>query len=369
MRGITAPDPLNVPHTATAPGEGWGKRPRWRGDNQGDAAMATSERRIAANRANALLAKGPRTPDGKMNSRKNSLKHGLTGKGVVLPAEDEAELAERKARMVAALKPADDEELELIDRMALARLRMDRAARLESARRIQASARALTCWADDRRVLAEELALKLSKRPALVARQLRRTLQGCELLLDRWRGLLRSAEGGTPWDEGQRARALDLLGAPIEDRQHHPSVHEKATAEECAAIARGEIEHLEGRRDGYLEDDDESERLLAETGLAFDDSPAGRRLWSYERANERIYSRGLAELERRRRARGEKPAAARPRPASPPPVAGTIPAPAAPRPTREDRDEHAERLGHGLGRTGAGDDHPARARRDGVVPA
>jgi hypothetical protein len=291
--------------------------------------MATSARRIAANRANAMLARGPKTPNGKANSRKNSLKHGLTGKGVVLPAEDEAELAERKARMVAALKPADDEELELIDRMALARLRMDRAVTMESVRRLQASARARTCWGDDRRLAAEELALKLPKKPALVARQLRRTLQGCELLLDRWRGLLRVAEAGTAWDEGQLARALDQLGAPLEDREHHPSVHEKATAEDCAAIARGELEHLEGRRDGYLEDDDESERLLAETGLAFDDSPTGRRLWGYEKANERIYARGLAELERRRRGRGDIPAAPRTRPSAPPAVAGTLRVPSA----------------------------------------
>jgi hypothetical protein len=152
--------------------------------------MATSERRIAANRANALLAKGPKTPEGKMNSRKNSLKHGLTGKGIVLPADMEAEAAAMREQWVAELEPADAVETQFVDDAVLACVRKTRAAQMEAARRIQYAARALTCWADDRRVLAEELALKLPKKPALVARQLRQTLQGCELLIDRWRSLL-----------------------------------------------------------------------------------------------------------------------------------------------------------------------------------
>jgi hypothetical protein len=286
--------------------------------------MATSERRIAANRQNALLAKGPVTPGGKASSRRNSLKHGLTGAGVVVPAEEEAEVATRTARWVERFEPKDEYELGLIDRTVRAGVRRDRAAAMEAARRVEAAARARSSWAEDRRLAAEELAAGLAKRPSLVARKLRRTLQGCELLIERWRGLLRVAEAGTPWDEGQRARALDLLGVPPEDREHHPRVHARATAEELAAVAREELEHLEARRDGYLEDEDESERLLAETGLAFDDSPTGRRLWGYERANERIYCRGLDELERRRRGRGAVAAGPRPRPEPKPDPAGLL---------------------------------------------
>ncbi|HWE38377.1 MAG TPA: hypothetical protein VG406_17530 [Isosphaeraceae bacterium] len=276
--------------------------------------MATSEKRIAANRQNALLARGPKTPGGKANSRRNALKHGLTGEGVVLPAEMEAEVAAMTERWVAEMEPADEVERQFVDDAVLACIRRKQAAKMEMARRIQAASRALTSWAEDRRVAAEELALKLPRRPGLIARQLRRTLQGCELVIDRWHGLLRAAEAGTAWDEGQRARALDLLGVPIEDRGHHPRVHDKATAEELATVAREEIEHLEGRRDGYLEDDDEADRLLAETGLAFDDSPAGRRLWGYEQANHRIFIRGVEELRRRRVACGLGPGPARPRP-------------------------------------------------------
>jgi hypothetical protein len=266
----------------------------------------------------------------------NALKDGLTGKGVVLPAEELEALAAKRAAYAADMKPSDTYEDQLVDQVALASMRMDRAVRIEFTRRAQASGRALTSWADDRRVAAEELALKLPKKPALIARQLRQTLQGCELLIDRWRGLLRVAEAGTAWDEARRSRALDLLGVPVEDRENHPVLHDKAQADDLAALARREIEHQEGRRDGYLEEADERDRRLAETGMAFDDSPTGRRLWSYERANHNSFHRGLDELRCRQRARGAGPAP-RPRPA--PAVAGTIGVPPA---TAQERDGEAD---------------------------
>ena len=54
--------------------------------------MPASEAQILANRRNAALSTGPKTPEGKEQSRRNALKHGMTGAGVVLadPASDEA---------------------------------------------------------------------------------------------------------------------------------------------------------------------------------------------------------------------------------------------------------------------------------------
>jgi len=47
-----------------------------------------SIRQIEANRRNALNSSGPRTQDGKMNSRQNAIRHGLTAETVVVPIED-----------------------------------------------------------------------------------------------------------------------------------------------------------------------------------------------------------------------------------------------------------------------------------------
>jgi hypothetical protein len=51
----------------------------------------TSQRQIEANRLNAERSTGPRTADGKERVASNALKHGLTGKRVVLPNEDPEE--------------------------------------------------------------------------------------------------------------------------------------------------------------------------------------------------------------------------------------------------------------------------------------
>ncbi len=53
---------------------------------------AAMSNRAEANKQNAQHSTGPRTPEGKINSSKNSFKHGLHSKQLVLPGEDPAEL-------------------------------------------------------------------------------------------------------------------------------------------------------------------------------------------------------------------------------------------------------------------------------------
>ena len=65
--------------------------------------MATIKQ-INANRKNALLSKGPKTDLGKINSSKNSLKHGLTAKQLVI-GEDLKEFEKYRDLMIEALKP------------------------------------------------------------------------------------------------------------------------------------------------------------------------------------------------------------------------------------------------------------------------
>ena len=61
-------------------------------------------KQINANRKNALLSKGPKTDLGKLNSSKNSLKHGLTAKQLVI-GEDLNEFEKYRDHMIEALKP------------------------------------------------------------------------------------------------------------------------------------------------------------------------------------------------------------------------------------------------------------------------
>ena len=65
--------------------------------------MATTKQ-INANKKNALLSKGPKTDLGKLNSSKNSLKHGLTAKQLVI-GENLKEFEQYRDQMIEALKP------------------------------------------------------------------------------------------------------------------------------------------------------------------------------------------------------------------------------------------------------------------------
>src|SRR5437667_4460752 len=56
----------------------------------------TSLRQLDANRLNALASTGPRTEDGKQQSRRNALKHGLTAETVIEPLENPEEYRLRR---------------------------------------------------------------------------------------------------------------------------------------------------------------------------------------------------------------------------------------------------------------------------------
>jgi hypothetical protein len=93
--------------------------------------MAT-ERQKRANRLNARRSTGPRTEAGKDRSRFNALKHGLAAQSPVLPHENAAAFHEMRAALIAHYDPANMQELQLIDHIAHAQLRMERSRRFEN---------------------------------------------------------------------------------------------------------------------------------------------------------------------------------------------------------------------------------------------
>jgi hypothetical protein len=90
--------------------------------------MPASEAQIKANSENARRSTGPVSEQGKQKSRANSLKHGLTGAGVVLVRADAAEVERRAASFAIELYAAGDVGLALARRAALNSVRMERAA-------------------------------------------------------------------------------------------------------------------------------------------------------------------------------------------------------------------------------------------------
>jgi hypothetical protein len=93
----------------------------------------TSERQIAANRANALHSTGPKSPEGKAAVRHNALRHGLLARDVVLPEEDFDAFEDLRNRVRADVSPVGPIEELLADRVVSIMWRLGRSERAETA--------------------------------------------------------------------------------------------------------------------------------------------------------------------------------------------------------------------------------------------
>jgi hypothetical protein len=93
----------------------------------------SNERQVAANRQNAQRSTGPRTANGKARVAFNALKHGLTGKQVVLPNESSADFDTFREGLFNALAPHDELEGILAEKIVIDAWRLRRVPLLESA--------------------------------------------------------------------------------------------------------------------------------------------------------------------------------------------------------------------------------------------
>jgi hypothetical protein len=92
-----------------------------------------SESRVAANRANAQLSTGPRTPEGRAVSSMNAVKTGLTGRTVLLPSDDAEAYRQHLAAYENEYKPVVLRERELVQSLADIQWRLQRIPGLEMA--------------------------------------------------------------------------------------------------------------------------------------------------------------------------------------------------------------------------------------------
>jgi hypothetical protein len=93
--------------------------------------MASQSKSDSA-RENGKKSRGPVTPEGKKNSSRNALKHGMTAASFVLPGESEQDFADLLQAHRDTYQPANAIEIDLVETMALARWRLRRMASLES---------------------------------------------------------------------------------------------------------------------------------------------------------------------------------------------------------------------------------------------
>jgi hypothetical protein len=82
--------------------------------------------KAVAARANGAKSRGPVTPEGRAKSSRNSLRHGLSAKSVLLPAESHEQFQLLLDAHIQQFHPANPVEMDLVEAMAVARWRLRR---------------------------------------------------------------------------------------------------------------------------------------------------------------------------------------------------------------------------------------------------
>ena len=95
--------------------------------------MSISEARLEASRANGTKSHGPTSAVGRAKAAQNAIKHGLCGRFFVLQSESQDEYNALLQRFIAAEKPLDDVEYELVAKMARSTWMSERAVRMQNA--------------------------------------------------------------------------------------------------------------------------------------------------------------------------------------------------------------------------------------------
>ena len=282
-------------------------------------------RQVEANRLNAQKSSGPVTEEGKRRSRLNAVSHGLTGQGVIVPAQETEELARRLEDWRGTYRIETPEDEWLYNRLVVSAFRVERCQTQEFAEREYLAIRATDCWEEDRALEAARLGERIAKRPDLVVKQLRATKHGCEWLIDRWTELALVLDGGGAWDEALTQRALDLLGV-------RPDVRANMNLKDPLSLAAGQIAQLRQSIDDRLHAVDQDEQVSAESGLSEIQSAPLKLIRRYEAASMNQYldaRRQLLKAANPQRVEKPQPSA----PVVAPPPAPLPPKPPVPRPT------------------------------------
>ena len=285
--------------------------------------MAT-EAQVRANRENAKRSTGPKTPEGKERVRRNALKHGLTGKGVALPSEDQEEIARRFSNLQTQLAPSNDLSEQLVRRVAFLSVRLERCEKHETSETSKRVRHAVEKFDDERLAAMEELAAKIEREPATTSRRLQMTPEGIDWLLDQWEILheeLFMKGNRLYWTNNHRARFELLLGRnPADWRLGRIAILSDAVAgfflnlekedgpglegEARADWARGELgrmidEEMARLKDVRIKLDPraiEQDRAEAVDRALFDTSPQAMLARKYEAATERALYKALKEF-------------------------------------------------------------------------
>ena len=256
--------------------------------------MTCTPAQLEANRRNALLSSGPKTDEGKEASRRNALKHGLTGAGVVIPGEDAEEVAHRAAGLGDELAPGGGFMAGiLIRRLAALSVRAERSVRHENAVTADRVRGAALAFDEGRHAEADGLFATLNQAPAANHRRLLQMPEGVDRLMGGLKNLevtIARLEPGAALDPGLAPRLALLSG------QEPVFAPGWTTAADLSEAIVAEVFRLETHRLSLDLDDLAESRAEAGERALLDAGPEASRLRSYEAATERSIFRLVRDL-------------------------------------------------------------------------
>jgi hypothetical protein len=173
----------------------------------------TSEERSKQNKINGSHSKGPATPEGKLISRLNRLRMGLTAKVLTLPTENVDDVQAKRDAWRNHYQPQQHDEEDLVDRLALASLRLERIATAEAAIIAKQIETAEFDWKLDIELRLLDLTDRLRTEPARAQIGLMSFGAGIAWLLERWVRLHNAFEQFGCWNNSALIEsALRLVG-------------------------------------------------------------------------------------------------------------------------------------------------------------
>ncbi len=338
--------------------------------------MPTSQARIDANKRNSTHSTGPRTTAGRDRSRRNGLVHGMCSSALTISTENARDFEDRMDHVCDTLNPRNARERMLAESTGRSMWLLARTDRAQTAR--------LTILIEEEAVRAQEAVISLGKRlffdrrgpealygcddfhhvgdrtsfsgaadhaddPDTLVRRMRRSVEGCQFLLDRWAELRALLEPGKCWQPHHKLRAVRLLGHQPLDALASLDVaqiyvrswtinpkRETPWSELKSELGPDEYRRFKSRVHSQWPDllnsyDDAKERqvlieiveravqeiavnaqeaakraerdaALRADALSFDDSHEGELLRRYQTANHRAFLRSLSEFDKARRA-------------------------------------------------------------------
>ena len=248
--------------------------------------MTTSRDPIAMLQSDRATASGDRTPSGREISRRNSMTHGLSGSGRVIPEGDLAEVDRRAAAYVKDLDVRTDVGRDLARLMAVMSVRMGRCADHEAVAIAHARRHAIDRHDDAREDEANRLVASLGEDPRINLRRLKRMPEGIRLLVEAWQGL-RSDLTRQPrprWTAWHRERAENLTGNRPDDNPY---------------TQIGDLsQEIWGPASGPLDEDDPTEEAAKAEGRVKMIGRIDAEIAALE-AHDRTLDRAMLELDRR----------------------------------------------------------------------